>query len=247
MLTLAQAATATATAVATKAAEDPKWTEVAGFWVTLAAALITLSAVLVALFGPGWQARRRTPRLSLVVENTALGMPVETETFLPIRLRVSNTRGRDTARNVQLYITVDSVQDHDGSLIEHIYAEDDALRFDDPLRQPSEKGIWSTDVPSGHSRPVWFAMMGSGYWPWTKGIPLDGGPKLYLTVDGDWFPPMSRDQTQQHDVKMVLTGDNFDAIHYTAVIKFSEEHEERDLQVMTLRWVHAPKQIAAPK
>lgn len=55
---LAQAAQTTASTgrAASDVADKPHWTDVAGFWVALAAAVITLAAVLVAL----WSSLRRS-------------------------------------------------------------------------------------------------------------------------------------------------------------------------------------------
>lgn len=255
---LAQAATATATAVAQKTAEDPKWTEVAGFWATLAGVIVTFGAVMVALFGPAWHARRKAPKLSLKPEDGDITIPNESadSTFSPVRLLIHNAAGRETAHDVQVFVSVERSTSPGTTWI---YAEDEPLRFDNPRRKVAQT---TATVPSGYARPVWFAVAGAASstaqamgkvhaanLPHSRGV-----LSAVVANESDDSDAVVLEPNQRYNVSFVITGSNFDALYYSGVfgihgesIDMPEGTGTRTVEALTFGWQHDPKLVSAPK
>jgi hypothetical protein len=82
------------------------WVDYATFAAAAAAALATFCAALVALFGPRWQAKRSLPRVTLTTPDE-IEVPLVAnakEARSGLYVDVTNQAGRDTARDVEVYI-----------------------------------------------------------------------------------------------------------------------------------------------
>jgi hypothetical protein len=218
----------------------PAWTEIAGV-------VVTLAAVFVALFAVPIRERLKRPKLALSPGSEALGVVVGLDPIV-MTLRLHNARGRDTAREVEVFVTVLS----EGTPATYIVAEEANLNFDDPLPRvvnpggkigiaKSEPGRSTATVPSGFARNVNFAVIG---------IQREGG-KLgdawgYLAL----YPPrVAQDATLffhmfSYHAWIVVTGSNFDAITYEGKLKVTEEDEPDDkggyVRTRTLHWTIPP-------
>jgi hypothetical protein len=85
------------------------------FGVAALAAGGTLSAVVVALFGPKWRDARTVPTISLEgPPSTSLMVPVESSGAGTVSVSVRNGRGRRTAQDVEVFLTVAEINVGDG-------------------------------------------------------------------------------------------------------------------------------------
>ena len=150
--------------------------DLAVFSVAALAAFGTVGAVLVAMFGPGLRARQRIPKVTLKVD--ARMSQYGTEGARPeeaLGLRLHNERKRDTAREVEVFISM--LGDHgpqvgsDGSAIfpttgdsgwkfgRELIARQRNLNFNSPLE--GHIGSRTATIPAGFNREVYFAIVGS--------------------------------------------------------------------------------------
>jgi hypothetical protein len=221
---------------------------------TAIGALAAASAVIVALFGPGWRERRRRPRLSVAPEGTEISVDADARSPLELRLRIHNARGKDTAESVEIFVTVTSRRpDHGGTVI---LVEDGNLNFDRP--RADYPGRSTATVPSGHSRPVSLALLGSvtaveacfhetmrGKASATPGEKF-GALSLFGFSGGtfSWreIPWLSVGET--YDVVLVVTGANFDAVTFGGQLRLSDEHiAPEGPRIMILKWLGAPRPL----
>jgi hypothetical protein len=200
-------------------------------WVEIAGVVATFLAVLVALFGRQLYESRRRPKLALSpypeTYTTTVGMD-----SAPMNLKLHNERGKDTARDVEVFVTVESVPAKGAP--GWTPASDINLNFDDP--EADGPGRSTTTVPSGHSREVNFAVV--QVLTDEHGRPTDQWG--YLAV----YPPrFAKNRVlfsgHKYTATLVVTGANFDAITYRGELAFSEEREAGVL-LRSLRWSKPP-------
>lgn len=177
----------------------------------------TLLAVVVALAGPSWNARRRRPKIDLEADPPNVGLSpdaIEDASVPPVDvgLRISNAAGRDTARDVEVFISA-KAPDGGGT---HIAAEEVNLLFG---RLTSRSNPTSVSIPAGYSRRVALAALGNPRA--TRGIfsrlrsPLGIRPSWAALVVEDmpehfcWL-----DERLSYRIEIVVTGANFDAITF---------------------------------
>lgn len=221
----------------------PSWTEIAGVAATFA-------AVVVALFAIPLRARLKRPKLGLAPGTEALGNAVGLDPVL-MTLRLYNAKGRDTARDVEVFVTVIS----EGAPPVHLVAEEANLNFDDPLPRvanprgsvsvsTTEPGRSTATVPSGFARSVSFAVVGQEAGDVTNAW---GYLALYPTR-------MAKDASLLsvlgYKASIVVTGSNFDALTYEGELRFTEEDEPDDrgghVRTRTLHWTKPPMRADPP-
>jgi hypothetical protein len=237
----------------------PNWTQVAGFWVALGSALVTFGAVMVALFGERIRAVWSRPNVTLTIDPTSDAVvPInisETRNVYGNRLLVTNERGRDTAQDVEVFVSITNDPDERE---EHGYSEliSGALVFDSP---------WGADaraissVPAGFARPVWFALIGpvhavadvvqidvNAFVTAARHCGVDDTAAVGITVEpavaghaDAWLRPDSG-----YHAKFVVTGSNFDAIHYEARLSLDSENTDVS-RYFTLNWLTPPTLAAS--
>lgn len=190
-------------------------------------------AVIVALFGPGWRAKRKAPKLAVSADrsvrvSTALRHVQEAE------VRIRNEPGRDTAEAVEVFVTVKH-EDFQGV---HFVAREESLTFDTP--RPDAPGRPTASVPSGYSRPVSFALFGPAkavaeHFPPHKYAQNPSGERAALSLCSverrQFFPWLDKDDI--YDVELVVTGANFDAATYRGRIRLSEDEVPVKSKVFT--------------
>ena len=201
--------------------------------VEIVGVVVTFLAVLVALFGQQFHAWRRQPRLTLTPDPdsyaTAVGLG-----GVPMNLRLHNERGRDTARDVEIFVTVATREIGQQGVPSMTVATDANLNLDDPAAEGP--GRATTTVPSGHSRNVNFAVVG---------VLEDEHGKLtdrwaYLAL----YPPRFAEASWlvfgvDYAATLVVTGSNFDAITYRGNLAFSETDED-GVRLRSLEWSAPP-------
>jgi hypothetical protein len=116
------------------------------------AAIATALAVIVALFGPGWRAKRRAPKLVVSADPARAALTLRHAQEMAVRIR--NAPGRDTAEAAEVFVTVTQKSPRGV----HYVAREESLSFDTP--RPDAPGRSTASVPSGYSRPVSFAVFG---------------------------------------------------------------------------------------
>jgi hypothetical protein len=215
----------------------PNWTDVGIFWATLGGVVVTLLAVLVALFGHRVQERRKRPRLSLSVDPVSMGVEIHSGDAEILSLRIHNEKGRDTAREVEVFVTVFG-QDGDIFLMA---GEEVALNWDDPLGDGG--GRSTATVPAGSSRRVSFAVLQH-----LAAVDEQGRADwAYLAV----YPPNKVTHATLREgvpyaVTISVTGANFDALSYRGAVAF-EEHDEPVgdvfVRIKSLGWVSQPEPV----
>jgi hypothetical protein len=208
---------------------------------TAVGAVATFCAVVVALFGPAWREKQKRPQLSLSPE-TDMTTSIDGSSALEARIWIRNALGRDTAEGVEVF--VDAQGPHIPGAGTVLVATGESLNFDRP--RPDEAGRSTATVPAGHSRPVYFAVWGSATAIATRFDPsmrsrddaairsdagaalaLYGSPRGLLGSLGSreilW---LEKDTT--YDVRIVVTGANFDAVAFRGQVRISEKHERVD-------------------
>jgi len=246
--------------------EDPKWTDVAGFIATSAGVVVTLLAVLVALFGPGWQTKRRRPKVTLRVDPNSGPLPVPiniSERYArDMRLLIENDPGQDTALDVEVFVTIVGDPGKDDSGFEYFegVTEAEALVFDNPeLGGPLRD---TSTVPAGFSRPVWFALVGPIDTAFV-GVGLRwSGPEdseavrltkrddlracaIVTTADANRGPAPVLLLEHGYTVHLIVTGSNFDAQHYVGRVKGSYENGEMS-DYVDYEWIQPPTRTTKP-
>jgi len=226
------------------------------FWVSVASALITLLAVVVALFRDNFHEWRKKPKLDVAVDPEGIGFPeIYREGNMGyLRLRLSNARGRDTADEVEVWVTVETEEADDGS--KQVFCESAALIFENPHDLTSAKT--SGTVPAGFSRPVWFAEVGD-----IASMNRTGSlSKLYYmggideqeasnaavilveSASGRISPPLLTFPFTVN-VSIVVTGRNFDAVHFAGQLSGVFEPDEGDVPVSMFKWTRLPMRVSS--
>lgn len=236
-------------------AESPKWTDVASVIVASVGVVATLAAVLVALFGPRYHARRSRPMLSLVAHPPGMGLAVEfDDSAEAMQLLLRNRPGQDTARDVEIFASV-SAEREDGASTE-IVVEYEPLVFENPLGSNGSRT--SGTVPAGFSRPVWFALVGQRQ-AVARAFTVDAAPEqahdvgAAVTIDPyvrSWMPWL--EPQVNYDVKLVVTGSNFDAVTLGGRLRGEFGQEPVDdsgatVKVIVFEWTEEPRQIDDPR
>jgi hypothetical protein len=169
-----------------------------------------------------------------------------------MRLRLYNEAGRDTARDVEVFVTAHGRAVHDGEAVTLLIADEENLNFDSPI--DGGPGRSTATVPSGYSRRVYFAILGS-----QSGIEAKLSPIMLEPQDGDSGEPWGAlaiyparqakamfDASSEYYIEIVVTGSNFDALTYQGTIGFrddSEEVQEAPVPTVTLQWLEGPNLI----
>jgi hypothetical protein len=218
-------------------AADPSWTDIGIFWATLGGVIATFAAVLVALFGQRLHQWRRRPQITVTSDPPSMGIRVDPDSKLVwtpsasvLRLRLHNEPGRDTARDVEVF--VDAVAQV--GFVTFEAADSANLNFDDPTDDDGPGRSIAT-VPSGYSRRVNFAVLMRGgdqdvhNEDEARNMKIKHEAWGYLAV----YPPSLTAGSTLHDnasydVRITVTGANFDAISYRGVVAFEDE-EDTDL------------------
>jgi hypothetical protein len=179
------------------------WTEVGIFWATVGGVTVTLLAVLVALLGPRLQARWSRPVIT-VAPSTGTVYARERWPII-LRLRVANKSGRETARDVEVFASVQGREPGDGATL--IVARTESLNFEDPSADGPRRSI--VNVPSGFSREVGLATL-------SPSIDRHGQPHIGRIT---YYRPDIESKAilragVLYEVHITVTGSNFDAVRY---------------------------------
>jgi hypothetical protein len=233
--------------------EEPKWTDVAGFFATSAGVAVTLIAVLVALFGPRWQTKRSRPNLRIEAQPPGVGVPYDLDSVVGLQLLLRNDVGRDTAREVEVFASVVSHDDPD--CVEDVVVEYESLVFENPVGGNTTPT--SATVPAGFARPVWFALIGTRKAA-SAGFVFDVDDReasdlgAAITIDPyarHGMPWLRTDRN--YEAKLVVTGSNFDALTFAGTLRGAIRPEPIVdggplVDVVEFRWTNALKPIHDP-
>lgn len=226
--------------VAIMVAATPAWTDIGIFASTTVGVFVTVAAVLVALVGPALQTRWRRPAISIDPADVFISASVNLASV--VRLVLANAQGRDTARDVEVFIyvtqpgtTTEAVGGEFTPMRSNRIIVDQAnLNFDDPTGNGA--GRSTASVPSGFWREVNFAALVK-----LDQHDLDGRRAAgYFAL----YPPLLARRSYlweatTYEVTITATGSNFDAVTYTARLVLSElavsigETERSEIRV---RW-----------
>jgi hypothetical protein len=207
------------------------WTDVGIFIATAAGVVVTLAAVLVALFGPGWDRRRRRPAITINPSWRWLSTNIGGSDR--IRLILRNKPGCDTAHDVEVFAYVTrSMNGGFGAT-----ADQANLNFDDPEQEGP--GRSTASVPPGFGREVNLAVLVEP--------DQDRHPRSvsYLALYPTRLAKEARLlAAETYEVSIVATGSNFDAVSYVGHLSFGPlDDEDGDIVV---RWVDfVPSTMAA--
>jgi hypothetical protein len=201
------------------------WLEYVAVIAAAVGAVAAASGVIVAWRGPEWRAKRKAPKL--VVSSDRKVRADMASRLKEAKVRIDNEAGRATAEAVEVSVTVSNKDVHGV----HYVARQESLSFDTP--RPDAPGRSTASVPSGSSRPVSFALVGTA-----DKIAAHFPPHAYAQnmdrLQDNWaalslcsverrklFPWLSKGKA--YDVELVVTGANFDAATYWGRIGLSEE------------------------
>lgn len=220
------------------------WVDYATFGAAAAAALATFCAAWVALFGVRWQAKRSSPRVSLTtpdeIEVPLMANAREAESGLYVD--VMNQAGRDTARDVEVYIR--PVSRFSPNVPEFASRNDDAPLRNVNLGVPLDGsiGLARTDIPAGVTRRVALFSVGhpAKILEETGPSEMTGFGDEYVASHGlDHFAvaalslaPAKRNQMfwlgagLSFGVELVVAGSNFDAVRYYGAFTVERDHAE---------------------
>lgn len=218
---------------------------------TAVGALAAAAAVAVAVLGPRLEARRRQPRV--VLSSTA---PLATYYFYvdspsaegAALLKLRNEPGRDTAREVEVFLSVDAVG---GPLImgKVTLVSVEPLNFDDPVG--GERGRSTANLPPGFARSLDLLIVGH-FEAIAAGTPLAADlqlPEDKQKTHAAWaLAPARQDRLrwlrdgERYFLTLTVTGANFDAQSYrgTVGITLGEVHEDaanRKYQGVDVQWL----------
>jgi len=192
------------------------WTDEWTFIATAAAAAVTFLAVLVALFGPAFQQRWSRPEIAVEPSSPAFQVTVSDRPAV-VRLLIANKRGRDTARDVEVFayatrpITettqVQGVTFPPGGSA--VVADQANLNFDDP--RADRPGRSTASIPSGFAREVNFATVAPMDDVDSQGRRGAGRLALYPTDRAE--TAILREETK-YSIWITVAGSNFDAVTY---------------------------------
>lgn len=237
------------------------WTAEAQFWVTVMGVFVTVAAVLVALFGPQWHAARLRPQLSLKVDKTSVEWAVGSSgSAVTFWLRLANARGRDTARDVEVFVSTAAEvpeQESPTGVGYVIPAEDEPLLFGTPMSGRAEEQ--RVTVPAGHSR--WLAFADAGEpgevaaavgadmsalmrLAWRSGVDEEQ-PRARLRVDAPGEPVVPwLGFGVTYPVEIVVTGSNFDALRFRGEFGSRWGQDEGLGETVWCGWVAEPSPVA---
>jgi hypothetical protein len=224
--------------------------------VAVASAVATVGAVLVALFGPRWWAKRRAPKLTLEV-NPDAGLVYPEVPTEPDSRRTSedvfllaNAKGRDTAREVEVFVTVSGV----GTDANRVYVQYKTLNFDSPLDGYS--GRATATVPAGAERPIYFLCLGDRDAIAGAHYPSDANDEHSKEAAASLacYPARADEITwitfgTDYGITLVLSGANFDAVIYegqfrvtvrTVPIEFLSSEQSRQI---VIAWPEALRRV----
>jgi hypothetical protein len=246
------------TAIATLRVElAHDWLDYLAAFAALFAALGTVAAVVWAIYGPSIRERRRRPSLSL--ENRYEGDEQIFEADEPTVgdgacLRLANATGRDTAREVEVFLSVyivlerpeegPAMVDVDGEPLEIPLVSDENLNFDG---NDGRDGRAHVSVPSGVSRRLYLARLGDPkalFASWTgEGV----APENVGEMCGAWATvPATRDMIawlrdgSKYRIELTIAGANVDPVRYRARVRAARA----DLSAMELMNMRHPIDVS---
>jgi hypothetical protein len=205
------------------------WTDVGIFFATSAGVVVTVCAVLVALFGPGWDRRRRRPVVTLSTVYRSRSTRVsDTDPFC---LRLHNKTGCETAREVEVFAEVTFPVEGGGL---GVVAEQANLNFDNPT--DDGPGRSTASVPAGFSRDVNLAVLDEA--EFVDLDDTDDHERRRLRVAYLALYPKRLVRTaglhenRTYEVGITVTGSNFDAVRYVGHLAFSDVISDGDINVV---------------
>jgi len=191
--------------------------------------VLTGVATVTAFFGPAWAKRRRRPLVTISSDAETELITDETQPELggvtSAVVIIENARGRATAHDVEILMSVDIINiqdDFDGTPATRTltsFFEDANLNYE-PLNQ--DLGACKGTVPAGSKRPVHIANLGDPVDIYRR-IGRGNGKPLGDITDlwGAWAIYPSRQDSirwiradQAYGVYLTVQGRNFTAKHY---------------------------------
>jgi hypothetical protein len=196
------------------------WTDVGIFCATAAGVVVTLGAVLVALFGPGWDRRRRGPRVTISTSFRTLQTKVFGSEIVGLVLH--NKRGCDTARDVEVFVSLTFAVD---GVTGVVGGDQASLNFEDPTEEGP--GRPTASVPPGFARGVNLAVLSE---------PNDEDRRIRDVAYLALYPTRLAHKRRLHEgrtyeVSITATGSNFDAVSYIGHLAFSELGDDGEISV----------------
>lgn len=226
-------------------------------WLTLAvtacAAGATLAAVLVALW-PQIERWRRVPRVNLLCDQglgwmARFGDPEPRQTQSVPQLWVTNERRRETARDVEVFLTLGRQIDPGSPGTADIVANRDRLGFSDPANH-GLTGAGTTHIPSGFARPVYMLTFGETKALWKlrnrhDPAPAPRPPAAHAVVD-IWSPAGGEPvwlEPGTYNCSLHVTGANFDALLFVGRFEVTHAPATADpgVTVVRFQWLRRPE------
>jgi hypothetical protein len=196
----------------------------ATFWATLGGAVATFLAVAVALFGPGWQVRRRRPSLTVTPDPPGVGTTLDDEGGVLMMLRVENAEGRDLATDVEVICSVAGLAS--GANIE-VCSDEVNLDFENYF---STRSVATRSVPAGATRRVSFLHLHS----------REGNGAAHVAAIHPQREEVSRlTESNPYAVYVTIMGANFDALNYrgtVSLVRSSEPDGPHWLETVEVTW-----------
>jgi len=218
--------------------------------VAVLVALATAAAAFVALYGPRWNEKRKSPRLRLEAEPEWTGNFVgEDAQAIPdgYHLTIVNMKGRATAREVEVRLDVaffdDQVSADFGEPLPIPLVADARLNFRGNDGSP---GRTAASVNPGAQRRVYLLRLGHpaairrSWIATTRGNLPEGDLNRFV---GAWATtPATRDEllwvgdSEDFEIVLTLMGDNFDATAFSGRLRV-ERYEMPELGVFAdVKW-----------
>jgi hypothetical protein len=232
----------------------PNWTDVASFIATAMGVVVTTAAVIVALFGPRWQRRHQTPVITVEIES-------EWTSFADWEFEGANQRlheagvfvksqaGRDTAHDVEIFVSAVSAEPYGSPSGHHIAVERARLYFGHIEAPDSLRHLAS--VPAGFSRYVPLVGLGSADNLRVRIPGLDALPPPdpaawsvlisdEMSIHSGWL-----DAGNDYLLELVVVGANFDAVTYRGTLRV-ETVTDADRVSHELSWPSPLIRASAP-
>jgi hypothetical protein len=226
------------TAVRVVSQPGPDWTDIASFIATAVGVGATTAAVIVALFGPAWHQRRRAPVISVELEYESSSVGQWELTGVDKRLHeagvfVKNQAGRDTARDVEVFVSAISAESYGSPPGRHIAVERARLYFGHIEAPDSLRHV--APVPAGFSRYVPLIGLGDSdnlrdRLPGLDALPSPGDTAWSLLISDEmgvhsgWL-----DDGIDYLLELVVVGANFDAVAYRGMLRVETATEAGDV------------------
>lgn len=227
----------------------PQWTDIAGFWAPLAGVVVTFLAVLVALFGPDWRRKQRSPRVMLEAESPWHGINIPSGSVYEFGLFIKNSTGRDTAHDVEVFVSAYARQEDGGHFPVnrgHFPVNRGQLTYGH-IQGSNERPL-SAAIPAGFSRHVLLAAMGAPDAVQGKlaGVrdPVPRESWAALAVDDRGTHSCWLDTRYEYRIELVIIGSNFDALTYHGTLAFEDPDEKNPYS--RVRWTALPSLAAGP-